>query len=105
MSDINKMISDVGSIRKSVLHGLKEYMAVYANLEKEVHDRFNDEYRHNNHKLAGLEDFHSLAYKCKKNLTTIKAACSLLERISDLSGFDIKEEDDLVRQLDKILKE
>jgi hypothetical protein len=105
MSDINKMISDVGAIRKSALHSLHEYMTAYAHLEKEVHDRFNDEYRHNNHKLAGLEDFHSLSYKCKKNLTTIKSACNLLERISDLSGFDIKEEDELIRDLDRILKE
>lgn len=105
MPDINKMISDASAMRKNVLKGLHEYLVMYSGLEKEIQDRFNDEYQHNNHKLSGLEDFHSLSYKCRKNLTTIKSACNLLERISDLSGFDIKEEDELVRELDKILKE
>jgi len=105
MSDVNKMISDVNMLRKGVLKQLQEYMSVYATLEKEVQNRFHDEYRHNNHKVAGLEDFHQLSYICRKNLDTIKSACNLVARVSDLSGFDISEEDALVKELDKILKE
>lgn len=105
MSDINKMISDANMLRKNALKNLQEYMAVYADLEKEVQSRFQDEFRHNNHKVAGLEDFHQLSYLCKKNLSTIKSACNLIARVSDLSGFDISEEDALVKELDKILKD
>jgi hypothetical protein len=105
MSDINKMISDANSMRKNVLKGIQEYLAVYASLEKEVQSRFSEEFRHNKGKIAGLEDFHRLSYICKKNFSTLKSACNLVARMSDLSGFDINEEDELVKELDKILKD
>lgn len=105
MPDINKMISDANSMRKNALKNLEEYMAHYAALEKEVQSRFQEEYSHNNHKIAGLEDFHQLSYICKKNFGTVRSACNLLSRMSDLSGFDISEHDELVKELDKILKD
>jgi hypothetical protein len=105
MSDINKMISDAIAMRKGVLKSLNDYMMLYHNMDEEIHHRFNEELRRNNSKMAGLEDFHSLTYKCRKNFITIKSACNLLLRMSDLSGFDIQEEDELVKELDKILKE
>lgn len=100
MPAINKMISDANGMRKNILKSLQEYIAIYSGLEKEVQDRFRTEYKHNNHKIVGLEDFHMLSAKCKKNLLTVKAACNLLSRMSDLSGFDIEEDD-----LSKILKD
>ena len=105
MADLNKMISNANGMRKKILKDLQEYMALYAGLDKEVHVRFQDEYKHNNHKIAGLEDFHQLTYACKKNLTTIKTASNLVARMADLSGYDINEESELVKELDKILKD
>lgn len=105
MSDINKMISDANTMRKKLLKDCHEFAMTYASLEKEVGNRFQDELRHNNHKLSGLEDFHQLAYICKKNLGVIKSAMNLIGKMPDLSGFEISEEDALVRELDKILKE
>lgn len=105
MPDINKMISDANNMRKNALKTLEEYMAHYAALEKEVQSRFQEEYSHNNHRLAGLEDFHQLSYICKKNFGTVRSACNLLSRMSDLSGFDISEHDELVKELDKILRD
>jgi len=104
MADINKMISDANGMRKRVLKSLQEYTSLYSSLEKEVQGRFQDEFRHNNHKISGLEDFHQLSYTCKKNLTTVKTASNLVARMSDLSGFDINEEAELVKKLDEILK-
>jgi esterase/lipase len=105
MPELNKMISDANEMRKNVLKNLQEYMTHYALLEKEVQNRFQDEYSHNNHKLNGLEDFHQLSYICKKNFGTVRSACNLMARMSDLSGFDISEHDELVKELDEILKD
>ena len=104
MPDINKMISDANAMRSNVLKGLKEYLTLYYDLEKEVQSRFQEEYGHNNHKIAGLEDFHMLSYRCKKNLSAVKSAFNIVSRMSDISGFDISEED-IVKELDKILKD
>lgn len=104
MPDINKMISDANAMRGNVLKGLKEYLTMYYGLEKEVQSRFQEEYGQNNHKIAGLEDFHMLSYRCKRNLNTIKSSFNLISRMSDLSGFDINEED-IVKEIDKILKD
>lgn len=105
MPEINKMISDANGIRKGILKQLQEYLVVYASLEKEVQNRFHTEYTSNDHKLAGLEDFHQLSYACKKNLTMVKTAFNLVSKISDLSGFDIDEEAETLKELDKILKD
>jgi hypothetical protein len=99
------MVQDANSLKKKMLKEFGEFMSVYSSLEKEVSKRFQDEFRYNKHKLSGLEDFHQLSYACKKNLTTIKSACNLIARVSDLSGYDINEEDELVKELDKLLKE
>jgi hypothetical protein len=105
MPDINKMISDANSMKKNVNKMMQEYLSLYAGLEKEVQSRFQEEYRHNNNKIAGLEDFHQLSYICKKNFTTVKSAYNLMLRMSDLSGFDINEEAELIKELDKIFKD
>jgi hypothetical protein len=105
VSDINKMILDANGMRKDALKMLQEYVIHYAALEKEVLSRFQEEFSHNNHKLNGLEDFHQLSYICKKNFGTVRSACNLIARMSDLSGFDITEHDELVKELDKILKD
>lgn len=105
MPDINKMISDANGMKKEVNKVLQDYLSLYADLEKEVQGRFQEEYRHNKYKLAGLEDFHRLSYMCKKNFSAVKSACNLMLRMADLSGFDINEEAELIKELDKILKD
>jgi hypothetical protein len=105
MANINKIISDASNMKKKVLSDLQEFLIIYAALEKDVKRRFQDEFQHNDHKLTGLEDFHQLSYVCKKNFATLKSACNLVARMSDLSGFDINEEDELIKELDKMLKE
>jgi len=105
VSDLNKNISDVNAMRKKMLKDLQGYLALYTELEKDVQNRFQTEYRHNNNNIAGLEDFQRLSYICKKNLTMVKSATGFISKVSDLSGFDINEEDALVRELDKILKD
>jgi hypothetical protein len=105
MSDINKMISDANGMKKTVNKVMQDYISLYADLEKEVQSRFQEEYRHNKYKLAGLEDFHQLSYMCKKNFAAIKSAGNLMLKMSDLSGFDINEEAEIIKELDKILKD
>jgi hypothetical protein len=105
VSDLNKIISDTNGMRKKILKDLQEYMSIYSSLEKEVQNRFQDEFKHNNHKIAGLEDFHQLSYTCKKNLSTVKTTLNLIAKMSDLSSFDINEEAQLVKELDKLLKD
>jgi len=105
MADLNKIILDVKIMRRGIIKQLQEYFSIYADLEKEVQNRFHDEYSRNNHKLSGLEDFHQLSYACKKNLTTLKTALNLISKMSDLSGFEINEEDETLKKLDEILKD
>jgi len=105
MADLNKMMSDIKGMRRNILKKLQEYLSTYTDLEKEVQNRFHDEFSHNNHKLSGLEDFHQLSYACKKNLTTLKTSFNLISKMSDLSGFEIDEEDETLKELDKILKD
>ena len=104
MEDLNKITSDITVLKKKILKDLDTFITLYTKLGSDVDSRFKDEYRNNRGLLDGLEDFHLLNYLCKKNLSAAKSAHSVIARIKDISGFDIKEEE-IDKELEKLLGE
>jgi hypothetical protein len=94
MSDLPKMINDVNAMKKKVQRDLKKFTMTYSELSEEVNKKFQEEYRFNNYKIDGLEEFQHLLSTCKKNAIVAKSTVGILSRISEISNFDISEETD-----------
>lgn len=105
MPDLNKMIGDLSIIQKKTISDLDEMLRISKDLEHDVSQKFREEIQNNKGSMNGLEDFHALTYMCKKNLTSVKNAHSLIVRLKDISKFDISEETESEREIAEILKD
>jgi len=92
MSDTNKMISDISSLSKKVNKDIMRLMEVYNMLFNDVNHRFKEEYVRQNGKINGLEDFYSLVITLKGDKTKVANAFGLINRLKDISQFNISEE-------------
>jgi hypothetical protein len=92
MSNIRDKIIDASQLHKKLIKDTGAFLKKYTNLERDISLQFNEEYRHNNYNLSGLEDFQRLRSLCKKNFTMAKTVNNLLDKMYDLSTYDIDEE-------------
>lgn len=92
MPNIKDKIIDTSQFHKKLIKDMSAFLKKYTELEREISLRFNEEFRHNNYNVSGLEDFQRLRSLCKKNLTTVRTVNNLLDKIYDLSSYEIDEE-------------
>lgn len=102
MSDLNKIKNEVSSATKKVLGDLKLLSGKYKEFQAEIDARFKEELREQHGNLKGLEDFYSLNVSIKRNNQHVNNAFGLLNRLTDVSSFNISEINDLE---DKRIKE
>lgn len=103
MPDVNKIIADVTSIGKRSLKDLRTMVEAYEILVKEVDSTFKEEIRFQDGKSDGLEDFYALLVSIKKNKISIINAMTLIERLKNISDFNISEE--TIEKVHKEVKE
>lgn len=92
MPNIKDKIIDTSQLHKKLIKDVSAFLKKYTDLEREISLQFNEEYKHNNYNLSGLEDFQRLRSLCKKNLTLVKTVNNLLDKMYDLSSYEIDEE-------------
>lgn len=92
MSNIKSNITGTSQLYKKLIKDLNVFLKDYINLEKEISSQFYEEYKHNDFNIAGLEDFQRLKSLCKKNLNVVKTVNGLLDKMYDLSMYEIDEE-------------
>jgi esterase/lipase len=102
MPNINNIIKESMGKRLQLIKELDSTFKLYANMYEDVQNKFREEVRNNNGSMTGLEDFYTLYMKLKKDLTSIKNAMVCVRRTSDLSEFNVSEEE---LELEKIFSD
>jgi len=90
MSDINKMVSDVATLKKKIEKDLSSFMSMYAKMVGELDSRLKDELRESG-SGDGLEDFYALTNIAKRNLMYARNVAAGFNKIKNIDKFEITE--------------
>lgn len=92
MANLNKISSDVVSLRKKVLKDAKTLLQMYSEFENDLGHKFRREVASSKGALEGLEDFRSLHVMVKRNRRSAQSALNILTRMKDIGVYRIEEE-------------
>jgi hypothetical protein len=104
MKDLNQITKEATVLRGKILKDLNTLIGLYGELEGSIKDRFRNEFHKNAGSINGLEDFYMLTNIASKNNIAVKNAYAGLNRMRDVGGFEIIEEEVLDKELENLLK-
>lgn len=104
MADINKTMKSISTIRGKIVKDLIKMVGMYEEVSSDVQKRFNDEFKTTG-SMNGLEDFYMLNQILKKNAISTKNSLTLLNKMRDISGFNVTEEEVDEEALEEIFEE
>lgn len=103
MPNLNKISSDITSLRRKTLKDVRNLLEMYSAFEKELGGRFRREVTKSKGSLDGLEDFRSLHVMVKRNRLSTQSALNILNRMRDITGYNIEEQTD--KELQQLLSD
>jgi hypothetical protein len=96
MSNLDKIKKDASSLSEKVKESIKVLLTTYSQFQISLEEKFREEVREQGGKMEGLEDFYRLNMLVKRNSQIISNALGMINKVKDVSGFDIEEITDTV---------
>lgn len=104
MADMNKTRDDITNILKKIKRDMSTLCGLYDNLSNEIEKSFREELGEQKGSIEGLEDFYQLTISIKRNAMIVKNSAGLLNKMKNISNYNITEEtehEELARKLVK----
>ena len=104
MSDINKTIGDIASLKIKILGDLQILSSMLSKTSSDMDSRFREEFIRQNGKVDGLEDLYTLNRILKKNSMFAKNAHTMLVKMSNTNGYEVSEDYSSDKEIQEIFE-